>query len=1557
MEAIGLNPIRLDAIGIDPIRLNAIRLGVLGASSGSDRPYIAPEVLASLVAVVKCDGKSNNDPDRAIIKNLVDPDNPFVISNAAYKLNSGFGKYEEDFSTWKAKSNSGIKISSDGTKIETLANNFSCQYEYSSIGRDVPSFKVKISNFTEGTINYYYREEDGNEKHINFGPITVANSKGIIELPKSYNTVENGIGFRGGFVGILGVNIGVTIEQIPSFQGALVTDGVDDVIRSQKTIGEMLDGSNEITVVSMIHLIDINHAGGSGFTNYVRVGSSFIRNDSKVNDKTGIYGWTYSNSGNIGTINNILGDKNDYKTIGSSLPLDSVFNVEGYSHSSGIAEICQVAWYWTFIANRVLTSDEINQVIAYYNLDKHVKPDVYYDVKKQGLSNNTPDADWYLKDFSGNGRDMQLYNFAKKLGSGVGKYEADYSTWVKVAGVSSTPFGFKITGEISSNYWLVYAYNSITPAHKVKVSGIPEGGELRYASESIKLENGINELPEMEATSARGFTIRQYTTQLSDWIGLSVEQIPDYEGALVFDAVEDYGQFVGDLGLKDYTVAVDRAYPSLKGNGVPVISSIKGDTATPFLFEFADNTSVVRPYSFGATTVLSPMELSRKISYQSTYIYDGTAINKGLHGNTGNGLTIGRFGIDTQYANIALWSLLLFPYTLSEFLLERQLKRYKLGSIYPSNSIVFRPYITSNLPYNVIEIRINNELVYYWINQKINNDESGKYFPKGSTMNIRVKHDNTLKIPSKIKYNGKEDETSYYANGVYQVDVTLDKTPQKIEIQIDEYIHYEDIVQPYPFIIPIIDTDGKEYTYGDKIKVGTEIRGGINGNNLLPELYKLNGYFNFNGAYFSASNKHVIGKTNVFELTNAPTYLKANEPNCIADPQRLRIPNSSYKILGYIPDISGHGNHLKINNSAYAGMSGANGYSEDFTTWLKSSGVKVDNDKIEINASTEMWLLRQYTTSASKFKVNVVGIPNNGTLKYGTISNPQQLHNGINELDAFSFDALTDIGFFKTGASANDWIGLIIEQIGEYEGSFCLDGVEDYLTIPTLEGHGGKQVLMKVNYRLNSSRTCTLYDQRTILSGWQETFTIVSTSYNIAYALANNGQTYIDGILNTNIIGNSLANITHNITVVNENVSESNTGVINIGAQAEYKGFGNLSLFAFMSFDDISSEEEIKELNDIVGIEGGYVESPDYYWDAYGKSNKPHEDIDYGILGESVITRNRIFDKSVEGLKVIETGNVSDIINRALTANNFAYSEESGHGGQSLILPFSIPYSGGWDYANDRASFEPLDNGNSVKITQVKSRVALFWSGNPIKKAWYKVSGVAPGKGIKFGSDVFNVYSVIAESDGIYEVDWSLNTNESGTKIAICIMSNGWIGECDITIEQVAQYQNGLLFNGSNNYLTNSDIPSVTDFTVLIKCLLPDDFGNSDGCVIRKGSHNDIRNGGYSFIYALDSVAAPTSRNSYWSFGNQLKSPPAVKLPLIGFMTPTNVNGVPITKNGNPDANGMCVGAWLNYLRMVYFKVMFYPKTIDMLSINMLKNLFAQDILIDVNNPIFKQNN
>lgn len=44
-----------------------------------------------------------------------------------------------------------------------------------------------------------------------------------------------------------------------------------------------------------------------------------------------------------------------------------------------------------------------------------------------------------------------------------------------------------------------------------------------------------------------------------------------------------------------------------------------------------------------------------------------------------------------------------------------------------------------------------------------------------------------------------------------------------------------------------------------------------------------------------------------------------------------------------------------------------------------------------------------------------------------------------------------------------------------------------------------------------------------------------------------------------------------------------------------------------------------------------------------------------------------------------------------------------------------------------------------------------------------------------------------------------------------------------------------------------------------------------------------------------------------------------------------------------------------NYWKGIFYKLMLYSKTIDMLSINALKNLFALDILIDINHPIFKK--
>ena len=154
-----------------------------------------------------------------------------------------------------------------------------------------------------------------------------------------------------------------------------------------------------------------------------------------------------------------------------------------------------------------------------------------------------------------------------------------------------------------------------------------------------------------------------------------------------------------------------------------------------------------------------------------------------------------------------------------------------------------------------------------------------------------------------------------------------------------------------------------------------------------------------------------------------------------------------------------------------------------------------------------------------------------------------------------------------------------------YEGAYCLDGVDDFVTIPTTVG--GKQVLMKVNW--DSSNSALLYDQR----GYNNEFAIYNGSADSdgnpipAYQGRNNGQTYIDGILNSNIKASELRAITHNITITNELSAGVNKFSPVIGSNRVHNAyFTNMALYDFMLFDNISTDDKIKQLNEYVGIEG-----------------------------------------------------------------------------------------------------------------------------------------------------------------------------------------------------------------------------------------------------------------------------------------------------------------------------------------------------------------------------------
>ena len=557
MNAIGLNPIKLDAIGLDPIRMNAIRLGVPVASSGSGRPYIDPELLSHVKMAISTWGKTNDDPDRTVLKDLSGNGNDMRLLNFGFAEGSGYGLPGTDFEGW------------------------------------------------------------------------------------------------------------------------LCTDGVDDIIVSVKPVSEMLEGSNEFTVISIIHYINANSGIATVSNNFIGdLGGKgvYARNSFSASEtnKTGIYGYTYNIPDRRKTVIGILGDEKDY-AITDEINVNCIdeFTVNGFRYSDlSIKEVTQIAYAGGFIANKVLTTDEINQVIAYYNLDRPgqiIKPQLYCNIKKQGITNdNHAKFNDQLIDFI-NGHNIQLNNVG----------------------------------------W--------------------EG------------ESGI------------------------------------IDGALYLDGINDFGKVTGLPVVKDYTVAALRKWLSPKGDGGGLVSKSKVVNNGAFMIEQAvfNAASGIHTYSFGLnnTGLSNPDLFNKSYVYQTKYSYNGNPIQAGT-GVDGDSMWLGTLrDNDTRFAKLALWSLMLFPYSLSEFLLERQLRKYKAGTLYP-DMVEFRPIVKSNIPYSSISYSVN----------------PGVYVTESSTVTITITLSNASDKLIGVSSNAISDISISRDNETYEITGKVTKSPQKISIVISSYL-------------------------------------------------------------------------------------------------------------------------------------------------------------------------------------------------------------------------------------------------------------------------------------------------------------------------------------------------------------------------------------------------------------------------------------------------------------------------------------------------------------------------------------------------------------------------------------------------------------------------------------------------------------------------------------------------------------------------------------------------------------------------------------------------
>ena len=1806
--------------------------------------YFPPELKDALVGVWSAYGKSNDSTDRNIIKNKIkDRGGDFELINFNYEGTSGYNGYPIIFGKDKTYqyvnhspnyNQTTINVTHFNTRQALLYSYIQRNGELTSYNRDYPSYKIKVSGLEEGFGLMYQYNSKADATSVNALRIE---ANGIYTIPKSFasdGSLTNAniwVGFV--FTGTEQEQCNVTIEVLPEYKGAVVTDGVDDMIISTKTVSEMLEGSNEVTVISMIRQIK-NSPDSIIRNNWMFRPEYYLEN--RVSDesigKSGIYGYTSSNisGAQVSVINNILGDKNDY-TGNSKIESTSLdyFSVEGFRHSDGnMWYLSQVAWYWTFIAKRVLTEDEINLVIEKYNLDRPgevVKPDVYYDIKRQKITNeNHSSFDDELTDFSGNGHNMKLYNIAWEGNSGIGNYPVIFGankTWKNLRAednnlsyklIANSITVYKVLPNSEAIMWTYIKENEIIreieiPSFTVKVSGTKNGDRVRYyyVDENSTFKNTIfditedgtyvlpkcNKLQITESTPSTNIFIG-FAIILNDnpSTGVTIEVIPSNENTICLDGVDDYGKVTGLPIYKDYTVAAlrkwlyDDSVTSIQTGSIVSKSKFGSDGAFIFEQTLNKNPSRSSTWCFGLTNSLINNDklFEESFTYQTKYSYNNNPIQPGT-GFDRDSMWLGSVrDNDSRYSKMAIWSLLLFPYSLSEFLLERQIKKARAGTLYP-NQVEFRPIIPEDenitridyfvvnsgtwtvikpgdyvdvgarivfnvytkLPYKVekvssqaftgMNVRHSTELNIFDVEgyikdktpQKIKltlavNEDIVQWNPT-ITSNLLDSFtasswylngwDNTLTVGTWIKktdriffkatfktelygletatFGGAECVVSKADNwsdskNIWDIRMlgTVGDLSQVFNLDVYELIRFEDIVQPYPVLLRFNDKNGNEVSWGGKFKVGSTITriGSIADpeSNLLNGLYSISG-LSLNGKAVTSSTS-IVEKQMVFRTT-ATWLLGDNEPKCIFSPSKLRMPNESYRYLGYIPDISGNGNNGVFNNFAFSKMSGINGYLEDFTT-LRDYGIKgiVRTDsKIYLDESFDydkgFWL--GYTNVPSPaYKVKISGIPETGMLTYtgGVWLN---LTNGINELPARTNTA-ENHGFVVQSPNL-DWSNLVIEQIPEYEGSICFDGVDDYITIPTLS-EGGKQVLMKVNWQKQDTM---LYNQ----NPGQDNFAIFANDYNnnnlvVAYASRNNGNTYIDGVVNNNILATQLKGITHNIVATNNNIDATITPII--GSNKNHDNFfAQMALYAFMLFDEISTDEEIKELNNIVGIEGDYVQKPSYYWDAYGKTNF---DIDKDIIPQrgtekgynlGNFTTNWYYKTDSNSVSIVTRSPYSVTLRRLEGTNDFEFRNtelksiaspvtvkfrpnkdigfiydyhyrkvgESGEGpvlskgvkmianeeftfsvnpvSQDDIDKYNIDVSTGYYMLYFRLNTFAVDEEVTIEMLPVEGGKSLALTNNNF--AYDKMSGYG-GYSFKSFNDSQDSWNIRGDGTGVeivsrdgysmtvkklvQNLDWNISNNEykyptilnkelpfkcksnknvgliwqlkyktegatadttvtllnqqltpnvplevslpyktqdeltelgavSTSVYYLLYFSNTLleIGE-EYTIEMLPLYPNGLIFDGVDDYSENTSIPALADYTYICKRSILNIPTN--GATLLKGSHKT--NGG-AFI---------ADYGNKWQFNFGQYNTIQGIVDGINWQTTNNFNGTPINKGNNTDDEGITVGKFSSgYTNMVFYKLFLYPRTVNMLSINMVKNMMEEDGIIDLTSKLF----
>lgn len=193
-------------------------------------------------------GKTDEDSDRATIANIAGNNNNLTLTNFGFAEGSGYGLYAENYNDdrW-IKSTDRADITWMSYSVNVTSVKIAVTQLYYQSRSDQPSFtvssyKIKVYGLKDGqTLSYRQATPEGVQ-------IYKISEDGIYTLP-SFLFKANG-DWYGFILNKIQESCDITIEQIPEYEGYLITDGVDDKVVSSDFVMD-----KEFTIVGEWKLV------------------------------------------------------------------------------------------------------------------------------------------------------------------------------------------------------------------------------------------------------------------------------------------------------------------------------------------------------------------------------------------------------------------------------------------------------------------------------------------------------------------------------------------------------------------------------------------------------------------------------------------------------------------------------------------------------------------------------------------------------------------------------------------------------------------------------------------------------------------------------------------------------------------------------------------------------------------------------------------------------------------------------------------------------------------------------------------------------------------------------------------------------------------------------------------------------------------------------------------------------------------------------------------------------------------------------------------------------